>query len=290
MDLDKTPHPWSRSSRSGASWSRLARDKRNAKVRQGGALTASLAIHMAMLLYFGSQLTDPYRLPEPSPEDLPPVEAYLLPPQELEPPPRPAPPAPVASLAAPMPALRPVPVAPITPVNDEDKDKPISRATPLMAHPRQVAPSAPLPVDVAPLDMVPVASPPVSARAAGGTNASPPLAGANGDFIVKPMPLVPGSLRSALRGSTVGCDNRNAVALNKAERSVCDDRIGVRGANAPYIPVGTELGRDDRRDFDTQADLARRLREWKAAQAPPGTGASETGINGLGPAKPKATP
>ena len=145
-------------------------------------------------------------------------------------------------------------------------------------------------VDVAPLDIVPVASPPVSARAAGGTNASPPLAGANGDFIVKPMPLVPGSLRSALRGSTVGCDNRNAVALNKAERSVCDDRIGVRGANAPYIPVGTELGRDDRRDFDTQADLARRLREWKAAQAPPGTGASETGINGLGPAKPKATP
>jgi len=178
-------------------------------------------------------------------------------------------------------------VAPITPVRDEDKDKdkPIARAT-LNAQPRQVAPNAPLPSDVAPLNMAPVPRPAVAAAPppAGGAN-RPPVGGANGDFTVRPQGLAPGALRGALRGSTVGCDNRNAVALNKTERTVCDERVGVRGANAPLLPVGTELNRDKQRDLGSQADLANRLREWKGSGVPVGTAATVAGT--LGRERPK---
>jgi len=115
--------------------------------------------------------------------------------------------------------------------------------------------------------------------------ARPPIGGADGNFTVRPQGLADGALRGALRGSTVGCDNRQAVALNKTERTVCDERVGERGANAPFIPVGTELSRARRRELDSQADLANRMRDWKASQMPTGTAATVPGI--LGQERPK---
>jgi hypothetical protein len=121
---------------------------------------------------------------------------------------------------------------------------------------------------------------PVPRAAAPATTGRPPIGGANGDFTVRPQGLADGALRGALRGSTVGCDNRTAVALNKGERTNCDERVGVRGANAPIIPVGTELSKARRRELDTQADLNNRMRDWKASQMPTGTAATVAGTLG----------
>lgn len=126
---------------------------------------------------------------------------------------------------------------------------------------------------------------PVPSPAAPTTAGRPPIGGANGDFTVRPQGQVSGSLRGALRASTVGCDNRAAVALNKGERTNCDERVGERGANAPFIPVGTELSKARRRELDSQADLNNRMRDWKASGMPTGTAATVPGI--LGAERPK---
>jgi hypothetical protein len=220
--------------------------------------------------------TPPTPAPAPRPTPAPPAPAPPAPPTPAPPNPAPAPPAP-PRVAPP----RPAPPVPLK--KEEDEDRPVARATPSV-QPRQVAPGAPLPTDVAPLNMAPVPRPAAPAVASGGTNRPPPPGGANGDFTVKPMGLAPGGLRAALRGSTVGCDNAKAVALNKTENTACVERVGERGAKAPLLAVGTELNRAKQRDMQSQADLANRMRDWKAAQVP--TGAAKTVAETLGQAKP----
>lgn len=335
--------------------------QRRARARMAGVASLSLAVHMATLLYFGSQLTDAYRLPEPPEEIVPPVEpveAILIPPPpeaeqppepELRridpqpaplpvpvtaqppapvppvtlptpPPPRPAPPTPAPPTPAPMapilpnpappapinstvrplpsnlapmarpvlpldappepappaaaaPAPRPTPPAPPKKKEDED-DQPIGRAAPLTAAPRQAAPNA-APLTVAPLPMAPVprsAAAPGAPGAGGGANRPAGPRGADGDFRVRPSGVVEGGLRGALRGSTVGCDHRTGVALNKDERIVCDERVGVRGANAAPMAVGTELSRDKQGRMQNQADVNEQMRTYKGA---PGTAAGQ---------------
>ena len=336
-------------------WSPRQRARR---LQWGGVASLSLAVHMAVLFYFGSQLTDAYRLPEPPPEivePVEPVEAILVPPPEpvvepepapeqpsVEPqpqpaptptpvptppaptptptptpspaPPRPAPPAPapprqtpplpfqtapstpsavtanrpqlrVSPTVAPTlpdpappvvapPAPRPAPPAPAPKKEDEDEDKPIARTAPPTAAPRQVAPNA-APLTVAPLQMAPTpraASPAGALPGAGASNRPPPPGGANGDFTVRPSGQVGGGLRGALR-QTVGCDNRNAVALNKGERNDCDESVGVRGANAPGIAVGTELDRDKFDRMRKQVETNDAARAYK----------NGTGVGGAAP-------
>jgi hypothetical protein len=154
--------------------------------------------------------------------------------------------------------------------DEEDEDRPIARTAPPNAAPRQVAPSAP-PSTVAPLPMAPVPRPanPAGGPAPGG-NRPPPPGGANGDFTVRPSGQVGGGLRGALR-ATVGCDNRNAVALNKGERNTCDEKAGERGANAPVMAVGTELSREKRGRMQTQAEINEAMRTYRTA--PPSAGA-----------------
>jgi hypothetical protein len=339
-------------------WSPRQRARR---LQWGGVASLSLAVHMAVLFYFGSQLTDAYRLPEPPPEivePVEPVEAILVPPPEpvVEPepvpelrsvtpepqpaptpvptpptptpspaptptpspapprpvpapptpaPPRPAPPLPfqaapqtpsavsanrpvvrVNPVAAPTlpdptppappaaapPAPRPAPPAPKK--EEEDEDRPIARNAPPTASPRQVAPNA-APLTVAPLQMAPTpraASPAGALPGAGASNRPPPPGGANGDFTVRPSGQVGGGLRGALR-QTVGCDNRNAVALNKGERNTCDESVGVRGANAPGIAVGTELDRDKFDRMRKQVETNDAARAYK----------NGTGVGGAAP-------
>jgi hypothetical protein len=197
--------------------------------------------------------------------------------------PEPAPPA-----VAP-PAPQPAPPAPTRKKEeDEDEDKPIARTAPPAAAPRQVAPSA-APSTVAPLQMAPVPRPasPSGAPpgAAGGANRPPPPGGANGDFTVRPSGQVGGGLRGALR-QTVGCENRNAVALNKGERNTCDERAGERGANAPVMAVGTELSREKRGRMQTQAEINEAMRTYKAGAAtsgstPQGQGAAAPRVRDL---------
>lgn len=319
--------------------------QRARSLRWGGVASVSLAVHMAVLFYFGSQLTDAYRLPEPPPEvvePVEPIEAILVPPPEpvieptpelapIEPvpapqptptptptplpaptppvvtptpptpprptpptpaPPRPAPPLPfqaapstpaavtatnrpvvrVNPVTAPTlpdpappavapPAPRPAPPAPAPKKEEEDEDQPIARTAPPSVAPRQVAPSAP-PSTVAPLPMAPVPRAAAPPGAAGGANRPPPPGGANGDFTVRPSGQIGGGLRGALR-ATVGCDNRNAVALNKGERNTCDESVGVRGANAPTIAVGTELDRDKFDRMRKQVETNEAMRTYR---------------------------
>ncbi len=332
-------------------WSPRHRARR---LRWGGVASLSLALHLTVLFYFGSQLTDAYTLPEPPPEIVEPVEAILIPPppdtpppepepllRRLEPtpqpaptptpaptpvptptpptpappvprpaPPQPAPPTPAPPRPAPLqpiqaapsapapitaavrpalrlapvaqptmpesvpepapavapPAPRPAPPSPTKKKEDEDEDRPISRNAPTTtAQPRQVAPSAP-PSTVAPLQMAP--TPRAAAGGApGGGNRPPPPGGANGDFRVRPSGVIEGGLRGALRGSTVGCDHRVGVALNKDERVTCDERVGERGAKAAPIAVGTELSRDKRGRMQTQAEINEAMRTYKTAPA-----------------------
>ena len=351
-----------------ALWRRPSPKERRARARMAGVASLSLAVHMAVLLYFGSQLTDAYRLPEPPEEIVPPVEpveAILIPPPpQTEPPPepvlrriepeprpqpqpvpvqppapvppaptptppvpRPAPPTPAPPMPAPMapiqpnpappapvnsavrplpsnlapmarpvlpahappeptppaaapPAPRPAPPAPPKKKEDED-DKPIGRTAPPEAAPRQAAPNA-APLTVAPLPMAPVprsATPP-GAPSGGGANRPPGPGGANGDFRVRPSGVVEGGLRGALRGSTVGCDHRVGVALNRDERTACDERVGERGANAPAIAVGTELSRDKRGRMQTQTELNEAMRAYKGA---PATGAGPASTSAPAP-------
>jgi hypothetical protein len=155
----------------------------------------------------------------------------------------------------------------------------------LAAQPGLAAPN-PATLTVAPLNMAPVLRPPAPPPT--GVAARPAPGGANGDFTVKPSGLVEGGLRAALRASTVGCENRNTVALNGTEREKCDERVGARGANAPVIAVGTELNHDKRGSLQSQADLVEAMRMYKQSAPPAGT-ASTTGQIGevLGAPKPR---
>ena len=175
------------------------------------------------------------------------------------------------------PAPQPAQASPQKKKEDEDKA--------LAAQPRLAAPN-PTPLTVAPLNMAPVLRPP--ALPPTGVAARPAPGGANDDFTVKPSGQVEGGLRGALRASTVGCENRNTVALNGTEREKCDERVGARGTNAPVIAVGTELNRDKRGSLQSQADLVEAMRKYKQA-APPAGNASTTGQIGelLGAPKPR---
>lgn len=248
----------------------------------------SAAAHLALLVFIGTHLTQAYVLPEQALHDIPPVEAILVP----EPPP---------SVALPEPELRrleptlapqgqlvtqpaPAPTPPI-PAQAAPQKKKKDEDKALAAQPRLAAPN-PTPLTVAPLNMAPVLRPP--ALPPTGVAARPAPGGANDDFTVKPSGQVEGGLRGALRASTVGCENRNTVALNGTEREKCDERVGARGTNAPVIAVGTELNRDKRGGLQSQADLVEAMRKYKQA-APPAGNASTTGQIGelLGAPKPR---
>jgi hypothetical protein len=108
-------------------------------------------------------------------------------------------------------------------------------ASPLRPHaPRLVAPSSITPLGVAP---VPVLGPPAPRPT--GLHPAPLPEGPRGD------------LRTALRGSSVGCANAEAVGLNRRELEHCDERLGAAARNAPVYAAPMDPAK--RRAFDQQA-------------------------------------
>ena len=93
-----------------------------------------------------------------------------------------------------------------------------------------------------------------------------------------------GDLRGALRGSTVGCANRDAVGLTRRERETCDDRFAKGRENDPFIEPPIEAGK--RAAWDAEAARKARIRKRKEAPPPPGVDPSDnaggTRTNGLG--------
>jgi len=139
--------------------------------------------------------------------------------------------------------------------------------------PRRAVSDVP-PAGMAPLPMAPSPGP------AGPTAPSGAVAGNH-------PALLPGEargdLRSALRGSTVGCANRDAVGLTRREREACDEAYGGEAETA-FIEPPMEAA--TRARFDAVAARKDAARKRKEDPVPPGIdGASNAGgtrTNGIG--------
>lgn len=137
--------------------------------------------------------------------------------------------------------------------------------------PRHVASSAPA-SDIQPLPLAP------------SRPASPPAATAG----VHPAPL-PGQaggdvLRQALRGSPVGCANKDAVGLTRREREACADAYGKRSVETADIAAPIDPAR--RAEWDAVAARKATIRRRKEGAVPPGINpvdnAGGTRTNGIG--------
>jgi hypothetical protein len=155
----------------------------------------------------------------------------------------------VVALQSPMLRIPPEPPAPpiaVIPVLLLPRTPPAAgqqKPAPIRLHRR---PQPFIPPEVRPAPIAPPAP-------ASGPPAPPTPKGPVATFHPAPLPEGPkGDLRSALRHSGVGCANQEAVGLNKAERDLCDQKLGdVRGVTV-FAP-GTEMTAEKKRLLDAQA-------------------------------------
>ncbi len=91
-------------------------------------------------------------------------------------------------------------------------------------------------------------------------------------------------LRRALRGSPVGCSNRDVVGLTRREREACDDAYARGRAGDPFIEPPMDARK--RAAFDAEAARKERIRKRKEAPPPhgitPSDNAGGTRTNGIG--------
>jgi len=133
--------------------------------------------------------------------------------------------------------------------------------------PQPRAPRLATPSWVRPLGVAPVPGPPAPANRTTGAQRQPE--GLRGD------------LRTALRGSSAGCANADAVGLNRREQEHCDEKFGAAARNAPVYDAPMDAAK--RRGFDQQAirqEAARAARE-----APVGVGVNHGSREGPGTMK-----
>jgi len=163
--------------------------------------------------------------------------------------------------------------------NDEDAltvtlERPSRSQVPpdLAATPRRAAPSAiqpraprlPVPASVTPL--------PYDRNAGIGTALHP-----------APLPEGPrGDVRTALRGSGVGCANAAAVGLNRRERERCDERWGEAARRAPQY---AEAPMDARKRAAFDQIAAGQAAYQRYRDAPMGPGVDHRSRDGPGKAK-----
>ncbi|WP_172448441.1 hypothetical protein [Caulobacter mirabilis] len=254
------------------------------RLKKSGIWASSLAVHVLVLILMGlhaptvrkmanESIPPPldveiYELPPPPPPKLrelkavSPPETVPIPPQPRATPEKPEPqPAPIPK---PEPAKEPVretpptPPAPPKPKKEEPREP---APAPSPVKPREVAKDAP-PAPIAPLPMAPVAKPaaPAGPGAPGKSGGGSPMP----DFGVKPG----GDLRDALRRSSVGCANDEAVGLNRREREGCKDRLGTGAKDAEFIQP--PMSRAKREAFDATAARKARDRAWKETPMPIG--------------------
>jgi hypothetical protein len=154
----------------------------------------------------------------------------------------------VVALQSPMLRIPPEPPAPpiaVIPVLLIPRTPPVAgqqAPAPIRLHRR---PQPFLPPEVRPAPIAPPAPP--------AAPANPTPRGPVSTFHPAPLPEGPkGDTRTALRQGPVGCANRDAVGLNKAERDLCDEKLGnVKGATT--FDTGTEMTADKKRLLDAAA-------------------------------------
>jgi hypothetical protein len=121
---------------------------------------------------------------------------------------------------------------------------------------RPRAPRLAAPSWIQPLGVAPVPGPPAPANRTTGVHPAPLPEGPRGD------------LRTALRGSSAGCANAEAVGLNRREQEHCDEKFGATARNAPVYEAPMDAGK--RRGFDAQALKQQADRSYR--DAPMGMG------------------
>lgn len=98
--------------------------------------------------------------------------------------------------------------------------------------------------------------------------AAPPPRPAS-DFHPAPLPESPRSdLRAALRSGPTGCANPDAVGLTKAERQVCEQRLGGLARITPYKGLGLSAAKQA--DFDRAASAKEAAVRARNAPVPAG--------------------
>jgi|SRR5579859_2932053 hypothetical protein len=156
-------------------------------------------------------------------------------------------------LGGPPQAIIPILILPRTPPPAAGR---VSQPTPIRLHRR---PQPFVPPDVTPAPIAPP-TPPAPAAARPAPQAPPALHPA-------PQPEGPrGDVRSALRGSYVGCANALAVGLNRAERDLCDEKLGKGAKDAQFVGLG--LGADKQRLLDAAGARKESDYRYKHGQAP----------------------
>ncbi|HEY2358020.1 MAG TPA: hypothetical protein VGH86_11255 [Phenylobacterium sp.] len=180
----------------------------------------------------------------------------------------------------------------ILPLEDRGPPSPV---IPILLMPKTPPPSAGRPARIAPIRLhrrpqrfippeaptAPIAPPtPAPAPAAPAPRAPPALHPA-------PQPEGPkGDVRSALRQGEVGCANRDAVGLNRAERDLCDEKFGKGAKEADFEGLG--LGSDKQRLLDAAGGRKEANRRYREAQPTPGV-SDAAGGSGQ-PSKPRDLP
>lgn len=129
--------------------------------------------------------------------------------------------------------------------------------------PRQTPPAW-----VAPLGVAPATAPALADRPS-ATHPAPLPEGPRGD------------LRAALRGSSPGCANAEAVGLNRREQEHCDERLGAAARNAPAYDAPMDTTK--RRALEAQASRQTADRAYRDAAM--GAGVNHRDRDDLGKGK-----
>lgn len=104
-----------------------------------------------------------------------------------------------------------------------------------------------------------------------------------------PMPEGPkGDMRTALRQGPVGCANSLAVGLNRAERDLCDEKLGKGAKDAPFYAPGLSMSAAKKALLDQAAAGKDANIKYKEGQVPPGI-TDQAGDSGQ-PSKAKGLP
>lgn len=153
--------------------------------------------------------------------------------------------------------------------------RPLRTRVPAMASP--LSPRRAAPVD--PSADAPALTLPLPPGPAG------PSPGASGGAHPAPLPAPDrDGLRQALRGSPVGCGNRDLVGLTRREREACDEAYARGREGDPFIEPPMDARK--RAAFDAEAARKARIRKRKEAPPPPGVNPSDnaggTKTNGIG--------
>lgn len=145
-------------------------------------------------------------------------------------------------------------------------------AAPSPVQPRRVASGAPA-SDVPPLPVAPSRQTDPLAAPAPGAHPAPLPGQAGGDV-----------LRQALRGSPVGCANKDVVGLTRREREACDDAYGKRSVETADIAAPIDPAK--RAEWDAVAARKAAIRRRKEGPVPPGINPTDnaggTRTNGIG--------